>query len=63
MEHIPWNSIQEVQELKYRKNRVLFIDYLVRTRDGNSYVLHRTLKNIQQLGALVQQKAETALQN
>ena len=60
---IPWNSIQEVRELKYRKNRVLFIDYLIRTRDGNSYLLHRTLRDIQQLGALVKQNASMGLQN
>jgi len=59
---IPWNSIQEVKELKFRRNRVLFIDYLVKTSDGNSYLLHRTLKDIAQLATLVMQNAGAALQ-
>jgi hypothetical protein len=62
MHLIPWNSIQEVKELKFRRNRVLFIDYLVKTSDGNSYLLHRTLKDIAQLAALVRQNAGVTLQ-
>jgi len=57
MHLIPWNSIQEVKDLKYRKRQVVFTDYLVKTNAGNSYLLYRTLKDIHQLGALVKQNA------
>lgn len=57
MRLIPWRSVQEVTERKQRRSRVLFTDYYVVTRDGNAYLLHRTLKDHHGLAALVRQNA------